>query len=253
MTESFVLRNGVRKVIYDAVLDWSTVPSDWFPPLGWRSSERRIAGWAHSALATDAEGMALVLADRGYFAEVVPPAADDAFVEAENVADVDRKPRALYFGSVRPEVDVRALVALRSSGVDVDVVGPVADSDLRTQLVEAGIKVGVPIGVAELACLAATYRVIVLPYRGERASTLMPAKFWNCVATGAWVVCKDLETPRLPTVRTTHSTEDFVTAVLEALDTPVEQSRSESPTWHTRWRRMLAIAGEVPREGPDNL
>jgi len=248
LSEAFLRRNRARRVVYDAVLDWSAVPASWFPPLGWRSSERRIAGWPNARLTTDAEGMAAVLAGRGYAAQVIPPAADDAFLTLPSLTFEERRRRALYFGAVRPEVHVTALVALRAHGVEVDVVGPVTDAALRAELERGGVTVRDPLPVGDLAELAASYRVTVLPYRGERAATLMPAKFWNCVASGAWVVCLGLDTPRLPTVRATTTTQEFVAAVVDALETPV-QERAAPPTWGLRWQALLA-AGEWPGGTP---
>lgn len=245
VTEAFLRRNGTRRVIYDAVVDWDAVPSTWFPPTGWRGSERRIAAWQHAAVTTDAEGMARVLAGRGLPADVIAPAADDEFLQVSPVLPGQRSRRALYFGSVRPEVDVPALVALRRAGVEVDVIGPV-DAEFRAQLADAGIVMKDPVGLGELAALAAAYQVVLLPYRGDRAGTLMPAKFWNCVATGAWVVCLGLETPSLPTVLATGTTEEFVAAVRTAMATDVELVRTTAPTWHARWGQMLAVLDRLP-------
>lgn len=252
ITEWFVRRNGARKVIYDAVVDWAAVPPSWFPPLGWRSSERRIAGWDHAAVTTDAAGMAGLLAERGCVAEVVSPAADEAFAELPYVPFERRRRAALYFGTVRSEVHLPALAALRASGVDVDIVGTVDDPATRSQLAKAQITVAGPLSVTALAVLAASYQVIVLPYRGERATTLMPAKFWNCVATGAWVVSLGLSTPDLPTVIATDSVEDFISAVHRCLDAPEEASvtKPSMPTWEARWRQMLAIFADVPARAP---
>ena len=46
---------------FDAVLDWASVPRTWFPPIGWRSSEQRLAELPRSAVTTDAPGMAATL------------------------------------------------------------------------------------------------------------------------------------------------------------------------------------------------
>jgi hypothetical protein len=104
--------------------------------------------------------------------------------------------------------------------------------------------------VPELAALAVTYRVIVLPYRGARANTLMPAKFWNSVAARGWVVSLGLETPDLPTVRPTQSTESFVAAVLECLETGPEHGAIPAPNWRTRWEQMLEVLDSVPTRRP---
>lgn len=250
ISEWFVRRNGAHKIIYDAVVDWGAVPASWFPPLGWRSSERRIGGWANAVVTTDAVGMLDLLAERGCIAEVVPPAADDPFVELAQIPFERRRRAALYFGTVRSEVHLPALAALRAGGVDVDVVGSVDDPALRSELERAGINIGEPLSVDALAGVAASYRVIVLPYRGERAATLMPAKFWNCVATGAWVVSLGLNVPELPSVRATDSVESFLSAVQTCLDAPPEASVANSPTWQTRWSQMLAIAAQLPERVP---
>ncbi len=244
LTEWFLARNGTRHVIYDAVLDWSTVPSTWYPPTGWRGAEQRIAGRDRTVVTTDADGMAQKLESRGIRCAVVPPAADPAFIDsgARRPGQDSRQRAALYFGSIRQEVDRDALVALATSGVTVDVVGPVDRPEIADELTAGGVRLHPALPLPEIAELAAAYRVVLLPYRGERAATLMPAKFWNCVATGGWVVTLGLRTPTLPTVVATRTTAEFVAAVRTALDAPVTGDRVPPPTWHSRWQTMLTLA-----------
>ena len=241
VTEWFLRRSGARRVVYDAVLDWASVPSTWFPPIGWRRSERRLAALPSAAVITDAPGMADLLATRGMTAEVVLPAADAAFVRVGGPPFAERQAKALYFGSVREELDIDALVALRRAGVEVDVIGRAENPALEAELAAGGVLISPPVPVDEIARVAAGYQVLVLPYRGERAASLMPAKFWNCAATGSWVVAQGLTLPSLPTVITAATTDAFVSAVRHALVTPPAAS-VDPPSWAARWHQVLGVS-----------
>lgn len=242
LTEWFLRRNGTARVVYDAVMDWAAVPRSWFPPIGWRASEKRLAKLPGASVMTDAVGMADLLQTRGMPARVVPPAADEAFIDTTGPEFEERRLGVLYFGAVREEVDVAALIALKQSGVPVDVIGRAENATLEGQLGAHGIAIRAPLPVDELAAEAVTYRVLVLPYRGERARALMPAKFWNCVATGSWVVAKGLTLPQLPNVVTTSATQDFVSAVRAGLETP-PPGNPTAPSWESRWQQVLELSG----------
>lgn len=237
-TEGLLRASRTKRVVYDAVLDWASVPRTWFPPLGWRRSERRLSALPEGVVTTDAPGMADLLRARGIPARVVLPAADDAFVQTAGPRFDERQPRALYFGSVRAELDIDALTALHAAGVPVDVIGRAEDRQLESQLVAHGITIQPPLPVKELAALAATYRVLVLPYRGDRAQSLMPAKFWNCAATRSWVIAKGLTLPEVPNVIATATNDEFVTAAQRALTAPPPEAGT-TPSWKMRWREIL--------------
>jgi hypothetical protein len=245
----WLLRRVVRgPIVYDAVLDWATVPKAWFPPVGWRSSERRIARMPRAAVSTDSPGMAQLLARRGMPATVVPPAADDAFLAAPHPAWEDRARRALYFGAVRAEVDVTVLERLVAAGVPVDVVGVVDDEAVRERLVAAGVSIEPPVGVEAIAARAAQHRLILLPYRGARGATLAPAKLFNAVASGAWVLASGIDT--------TVAAAPGLVALEEGQD-PAEAARrlfeqapaapTSLPTWASRWAQLQQVAG-LPEE-----
>lgn len=226
------------RIVYDAVLDWSTVPAAWWPPLGWRSSERRLSRLPNAEVTTDAEGMAVVLRSRGIANRLVAPAADPEFVAAGGAPFDGRRRAALYFGSVREEVDVPALTALAASGVPVHVIGPVEEPRLAEELRAGGVTLLPKLPLAEVAEAAARYRVVLLPYRGDRAATLMPGKFWNCIASGGWVVSSGLDRlPDAPNLARADGTRaGLIAAVLGALD--AAPPRPVVPDWAERWREL---------------
>lgn len=246
LTEFLVGRTRIRTVLYDAVLDWATVPRDWYPPVGWRGSELRLARRPDAGVITDSPGMARLLAERGMASRVVAPAADPAFVAAgRETADRDapaRRPAVLYLGSVRQEVDVPALTALAGAGIPVEVIGPIEDPSLRRELEVGGVRLLGPRPHAEAARSAAGYQVLVLPYRGERRSTLAPAKYWNCVATGSWVVTHGLSDlpPAANVLSSDGSPSGLLHCVRSALATP--PPTPDVPTWGSRWQEILSVA-----------
>lgn len=252
LTEALLRRVVRGPVVYDAVLDWATVPAAWFPPIGWRSSERRIARMPRASVSTDSPGMARLLATRGMRAVVVPPAADDAFLAAAHPAWEERRRRALYFGAVRGEVDVTVLERLVAGGVPVDVVGVIDDEAVRQRLLAAGVGIEPPVGVTEIAARAAGYRVILLPYRGARGATLAPAKLFNAVAAGAWVLASGIDTAvaAAPGLVELQEGQDPVALVQDLFDR--EPGRPDAlPTWATRWRQLLEVAGLRAPTEPD--
>jgi hypothetical protein len=240
----WLLRRVVRgPIVYDAVLDWANVPAAWFPPIGWRSSERRIARMAGAAVSTDAPGMAALLAQRGMNATVVPPAADDAFLTAAHPVWEQRGRRALYFGAVRAEVDISVLEQLVAGGVPVDVVGVIDEDAIRERLLAAGISIEPPVGVQEIAARAAQYRLILLPYRGARGATLAPAKLFNAVASGAWVLASgiDATVAAAPGLVELQPGQDPV-AVAQSLFDREPGRPAALPTWGSRWAQLRRIA-----------
>jgi hypothetical protein len=244
----WLLRRVVRgPIVYDAVLDWATVPAAWFPPIGWRSSERRIAAMRHASVSTDSAGMAELLRTRGLAATVVPPAADDAFLAAPHPAWEDRQRSALYFGAVRAEVDVSIMERLVADGVPVDVVGVVVDQDVRRRLLAAGVSIEPPVGVEVIAARAAQHRVVLLPYRGARGATLAPAKLFNAVASGAWVLASGIDTGVVdaPGIVTLKLADDPA-ATVRLLFEKAPATPAALPTWAARWQQLLEVAGATP-------
>lgn len=255
ITEALLARLHPAGVVYDAVLDWSAVPAGWFPPTGWRAAEQRLAARADTRVTTDSEGMREVLAARGIAATTVHPAADDEFLAGPVPAFAGRARRALYFGSVRAEVDTGVLTALAGAGVGVDVVGRVEDAAAEAELVAAGIVIRPAVPIAELPALVRGYRIVLLPYRGARASTLLPAKYWNCMASGSWVVTSGLRavSSAASAERGAHAGgaprvvawEELGAAGVTALLDRAPGGVADPPGWPDRWSELSGLATAV--------
>lgn len=229
-------------VVYDAVLDWSTAPPSWYPPRGWRAAEQRIAARA-SACVTDAPGMASVLRGRGISASVIPPAADDEFP-----TPAPRTPApgtAVYFGAVREETDTTVLTALAAAGLRVTVIGAV-ERAATAALSSAGVEIEHPMPLDELAARVSGFPLVLLPYRGPRAATIAPAKLWNCLAAGRWVLASGLQLPASAPnlVAVPASPEVVVATALRLLDAALPPLGDPPPRWADRWAEIRRAVGE---------
>lgn len=243
LTELLLDRVRPERITYDAVLDWAAVPPSWYPPTGWASAERRIAARPNASVTTDSAGMRDVLAARGIDSTVVHPAADEEFLRPG--ADVDhhrRLDRALYFGSVREEVDVDAMVRLARAGVGVDVVGPVQQEVLGDRLRAADVRISPALPMAELPAVVRRYKVVLLPYRGDRASTLLPAKYWNCLASGAWVAESGLDVSGVRTPQVVGLAEMLDRNRAAQLFSTAPPPWTGSATWSGRWADIVAAS-----------
>jgi len=248
ITEILLRRVSVERLVYDAVLDWATVPEGWFPPWGWAAAERRIAALPNASVTTDSEGMRDVLAARGISARVVHPAADSEFLGIAGQYPYSRRQdRILYFGSVRAEVDTQWLAHAALAGFAVDVIGSVDEKAAAADLSRAGITVHSPLTINELPSAVASYKILALPYRGARSATILPAKYWNCLASGAWVLTSGLSAEAgycgcvIPVTDWNFKEAETVRQLL----TRKPQVTEEPPSWRTRWLEMQAASGAM--------
>lgn len=238
------LRRATRArglIVYDAVLDWAAVPASWYPPPGWRRAEGRLARRS-AAVTTDSAGTRRILASRGIEATVLHPAADDAFLDPDLPAAAPGT--AVYFGAVRSEVDHEALLAVAGAGFEVDVWGPVEDVAVADLLRRGGVRLHEPLPIAELAPLVAQHQLVLLPYRGARGDSLMPAKFWNCLAIGRWVLASGIDLPSddLPAVvPVSGDTGMWRTVAASLRDRPDPRPPTAAPTWTQRWRELVTL------------
>jgi hypothetical protein len=228
-------------VVYDAVLDWATVPASWYPPVGWRSAERALARTA-AGVTTDSAGTQAILADRGIRSTVVHPAADDPFLQPRPAPDPGT---AVYFGSVRDEVDSPVLVALAEAGIDVSVIGPVEREATRAALLAGGVRLRPPVDVETLAAEVGRHQFVLLPYRGARGTSLMPAKFWNCLASGRWVLTAGIDLPVSAPglVSVDGQASAWIDAVHDREGRLTPAPTADVPTWAARWRTIAGTAG----------
>lgn len=232
--------SGASAVIYDAVLDWEKVPQTWYPPIGWRAAEQRLGRSRKVQCTTDSPGMQAVLISRGIHAQVVLPAADEAFRRLQD-QQFDVTPRSVvYFGAVRDEVNTDVLIALSAAGFTVTVIGTVDSEAQRTLLKRSGIELLPQMGTAELALAVVRHEFVLLPYRGERSGSIVPAKLWNCLATGRWVLASGLNL-QVEAANLVHTGSDprEVVATARRLATTAPEGRSAPPVWATRWQEIL--------------
>ena len=109
--------NRPSACVYDAVLDWEHVPRWWYPPLAWRSAERKIANQRNSKTITDSSGMSRILQTLGHFeSRCAIELADHSFAHFRWKNYFHKERVILYFGLVREEVDIDVLTALSSRG-----------------------------------------------------------------------------------------------------------------------------------------
>lgn len=186
-----------RKFIYDNVIDWSAAPKSWSVPRNWEQVEAEfemLAAETGGALVSDSANLLERSRSRGVRRGVVEPAADDEFVELPR--RLGKIQAAGYFGSVRyEEVDVERMVQIVKSGIAVEVIGPV-DSESARVLERGGVVIRGSLPISELLDSVRDWDAIILPYRiTERTRTLVPAKIWNCIATGRPVFSAGLRLP----------------------------------------------------------
>jgi hypothetical protein len=189
--------------------------------------------------------MKSLLATRAIRSTVVYPAADSEFLGLACSRDYwTRRDGVLYFGTIRDEIDVELLARLSDAGVQVTVVGPSAIESTAEYLRSHSVSVWPGVAIDELPELVSQFKVTILPYRGDRIGTLLPAKYWNCLVSGAWVVASTLGLYGLTegNVRSFADsrgiTADFINNLFEsAPPRPVT-----IPDWTTRWQEFKEAA-----------
>lgn len=244
LTEWFLRRNPARRIVYDAVLDWETVPRSWYPPLGWRSAERRIATRPNAAVTSDSPSLLKRFEAYGADVRVVPPAADRAFLDFDWSPYLAKDVSAAYFGSVRDEIDVDVLLGLSAANVPVHVIGSIVNPDAESALRRAGAEITPEVSIEQLPSFVNKHRFLLLPYQGPRASTLAPAKLWNCLASNSWVLSSGLGgLPEVPTLRSI-ARDAYVETITGLRDTePPSPQIGSVPTWENRWQEIVDHGG----------
>ncbi|WP_427870476.1 hypothetical protein [Leucobacter luti] len=234
--------------LYDRVLDWASVPRSWHPPRDWEDVERQLLSEAR--LMTDSAEMQEQWQAHGRGSLLLPPAADEEFVEHPWSAPPPDGPVG-YFGTVQHDiVDVQLLCESARHG-PVEVVGSV-DDDAAAALRAAGVRVRPQVPLAELPAIIDRWSAILLPYRvGARRETLVPAKVWNAIATRRPVFTSGLSLPAELTARTI-SFETITNGERPVLSGARSRARTAGgiPTWTAAWAAVRRHAS-AQSGGPD--
>jgi glycosyltransferase involved in cell wall biosynthesis len=206
--------------VYDCVWDW---PNDPYSRPGTVREEELVAG------------VDLVLADAPFLVErmrslhpqvrELPPAVD-----YQRFAPARREPhvpggagaRCAYFGAVGANIDV-ALLARLAAAFPLRVIGPI-----QVPLPPLGSRAELvgPVPREQVPELLADADVLVLPYReGGHSRGVLPAKTFECLATGKPTVAKGLPSlgPLEGLFALAADDEAFLAAVAEAPKEPAER------------------------------
>jgi hypothetical protein len=149
----------------------------------------------------------------------------------------------VYFGAVREEVDTGVLRALAAAGVHVSVIGTVERPAMAAELAQAGVELRPAMPVQDLATEVLRFELLLLPYRGARAATIVPAKLWNCLATGRWVLATGLQPPVAAPNLVVVPPDGAVAAALDLLERGAPAAEGPPPRWPDRWQELLRHAG----------
>lgn len=179
--------------------------------------------------------------------ERVLPAVDyDLYERARAQTSPGERPRLAYFGSVGANTDL-ALLARLSHEFDLRIIGPMQEDpgDLGE-----GTEVLGAVPQPELPSLLADADVLVLPYRdAEHSAGVIPAKTFECLATGKPTVAKGLSSLEefSDLFYLCDDSESFVAAVRDAAAEAPElrQRRLETAQRNTWDRRASQIDGAI--------
>jgi O-antigen/teichoic acid export membrane protein len=238
--------DGAR-VTYDAVIDWVLAPARFHPPRGAHRAEASLpASWR---IVSDNPHVARDLEERlGRTIDVVPPAADEAFLAHVWPSATARQPIIGWFGSIHAEVDVDLLCAASRAGLRVETVGPVEDADAAQQLLDAGVVMMPAVPIGELPGTIQHWQVAILAYRGPRAATITPAKLLNALV-GFRVAARGIAVPGELATAVTTLPDDDAQAVALLADLVQRAGERDQPLQpeHLSWRgRLDQIIGVEP-------
>lgn len=238
-TKVIVRRMGPRVSVYDDVMDWRNVPTNWFPPRSIEKTERWIeaeGSIGRLAVVSDSAHSVRNWKLRGVKAGYVQPAADLPFLRHRWTVSQSTN-RLGYFGSVRrEEIDVGLLISLNNSpDTSVTIVGQ-CEAEVKSLLELNRVRVMDPVPNDALPRVVDGWDAILLPYKiGSRTETLVPAKIWNCLSTGKVVLVAGL--------RIDETFREY--AVSSPIDgfSAYQVSGGVCPTWDDRFREIERATG----------
>ncbi len=208
--------------VYDCVWDWARDP---YSAPGVTCEERLVD--RVDAVFADSPFLTERLRARHPRVHRLMPGVDPARWEpARTVRERSSRPQCAYFGAIGANLDLELLEAVAAE-FPLRLIGPV-QVELGRALGETAELVGA-VPAAEVAALLADVDVLVLPYRrGGHVRGVLPAKTFECLATGKPVVTSGLDSLEEfgEAFARAEGAEAFVARVREVAGDPVA-SREE--------------------------
>ena len=161
-----------------------------------------------------------------------PPGVDFAAFQTAYRGDEAQRRRTIYsFGSIGPSMDLGLFAELAALGYEVAFIGTVARE--MGGSFPPNVKLLPPVPSRDLPSLLREADMLLLSYRpGALADAILPAKFYECLATGKPLLVSGLpETePYAGVVYNVESSLAVAREVIDALDETETAARV-----HSRW------------------
>jgi glycosyltransferase involved in cell wall biosynthesis len=164
-------------VVYDCVVNFS---ADRAAHRSIRASERQLLEMANLVI-VDSDFLYKKHSSLRKDIHRIPPGVDVELFRQADTGPVGEIRSLCYFGTVDSHLDFSLLAELARSGLQICVVGPLRVS---RDLV-APFQWLPPVRLEELPALIRRFDALIIPYRVDQfTSGVMPAKFFECLATG---------------------------------------------------------------------
>jgi len=218
-------------VVYDCVDNFHGHPT---PPEDLRETEVRLL--KHSALVLTTSSF-LEDQKKALHSNVrrIHHGVNPAFVEYAFTPSTQYK-RFCYFGTIWNALDYKAIAALASNGRTVDLIGPIKEP---APSLPDSVRILPQVAHDKLAKKLDDYDALILPYaRTEYNKGVVPAKLYECLATGKPVLCSAL--PSL------LEFDGLIEIAKHSTDFPkIAEGLADSETEEKRRRRMKVAADHV--------
>jgi hypothetical protein len=237
-----------RILIYDCVTNYLSMAND--APKDIADTELRLIKQADLVF-TDSD---YLYKDKVVFRNDIiriPPGVNRSFFNLPSCAQITKK-KICYFGSVDERINFDILKQLAGAGYKVVLVGPVKTclpSDLPSEVRFIG-----EVRFEELPSYIMDSECLIIPYQiNEFTSRIMPAKIYECLATGKPLVATPL--PDLlkfdkDLLYIGYDTESFIN-IVKSLDISENEEKNRkrrevalSNSWEKRFEEILGYIEE---------
>jgi glycosyltransferase involved in cell wall biosynthesis len=152
----------------------------------------------------------------------VPPGVDfEQFNKTWRGDEMQKLQKFLYYGHVRDDLDLGLINDIANHhNCDVTIVGKIADN--LTQTIDSNIKIISQQPYGSLPNFIKSADVLLLPYKvNQFTSAIIPAKFYECLATG-----KPILSTRLPSLEKYSKHITLVTDVKDNFQCKIKTLRN---------------------------